>query len=106
MEDMGEQLHAMVVIDSHELVVLLLIDLVTNGFAIDDSGHAIERIALRILLLFTLFITNWLNLDVINCDLSAMLALTEPSFVFVQLIKRLTIDMGNGSVFWLLLYGE
>lgn len=44
MEDMREQLHPMVVIDSHELVILLLIDLVAVGFAIDDSGHAIERI--------------------------------------------------------------
>ena len=62
-------------------------------------------ILLVIFLLFTLFVANWFHLDVINCDFSAMLALTEPSLVLIHLIERLTIDMGYGSVFWLLLYG-
>ena len=105
-EDMREELHAMVVIDSHELIILLLIDFVTDGFTIDDSSHAEESIALRILLLLTLLIANRLNLDVINSNLSAMLTLTEPTFVLIHLIERLTINMGNGSVFGFLLYGE
>ena len=51
LEDMAEELHAMVVIDGHELVVLLLGDLVRDGLSVDDGGHAIEGIALGILLL-------------------------------------------------------
>ena len=41
MEDMRKEFHTMVIIDSHELIVLLLIDFVADGFAIDDSGHAV-----------------------------------------------------------------
>ena len=81
LEDVAEELHAMVVIDGHELVVLLLVDLMGNGFSIDDSGHAVEGIALCVLLLFTLFIADRLHLDVIHHDFTAMSAFTEPSFI-------------------------
>ena len=94
----------MIVIDSHEFVVLLLIDLMRDRFSVDNCCHAEECIALCVLLLFTLIITNGLYLDVINGDFSAMLTFTEPSLAFIHFIKALSIDMGNGFVFWLLLY--
>ena len=40
-EDMRKEFHSMIVIDSHEFVVLFLIDFVTDGFTIDDSDHAV-----------------------------------------------------------------
>ena len=106
LEDVAEELHAMVVIDSHELVVLLLVDLMGNGFSIDDSGHTVEGIALCVLLLFALFIADRLHLDVIHHDFTAMSAFTEPALTLVHLIEALTIDMGNGSVFRLSLNRE
>src|SRR5574344_1491268 len=94
-EDMRKEFHSMIVIDSHEFVVLLLIDLMRDRFSVDNCCHAEECIALCILLLFTLLIANRLNLDVINSNLSAMLTLTEPTFVLIHLIERLTINMVN-----------
>ena len=79
MENMAEELHAMIVIDGHELVILLLVDFMGDGLAIDDGGHAIEGISLGIFLLFALFITDRLNLDVIHNNLTTMLAFTEPT---------------------------
>ena len=105
MEDMREELHTMVVIDSHKLIILLLIDFMRDRFSVDDCSHAEECITLCILLLFSLLITNRLNFDVINSDFSAVLTFTKPTLVLVYLVKRLTIDMGNVSVFGLLLYG-
>ena len=55
-------------------------------------------------LLLTLLITDWLNLDVIHRDLTTMLALTIPSFSFVDVIEALTIYMGNSLILWLSLY--
>ena len=106
LEDVAEELHAMVVIDGHELVVLLLVDLMGNGFSIDDSGHTVEGITLCVLLLFALFIADRLHLDVIHHDFTAMSAFTEPALTLVHLIEALTIDMGNGSVFRLSLNRE
>ena len=88
LEDVAEELHAMVVINGHELVVLLLVDLMGNGFSIDDSGHAVEGIALCVLLLFALFIADRLHLDVIHHDFTAMSAFTEPA---------LTTALSSGS---------
>ena len=40
-EDLSEELHAMFIVQGHELVVLLLGDVVTDGLTVDDSGHAV-----------------------------------------------------------------
>ena len=103
-EDMTEEFHAMVVIDGHELVVLLLGNLMGDRLSVDDCCHAIEVVSLCVLLLLTLLITDWLNLDVIHRDLTTMLALTIPSFSFVDVIETLAIYMGNSLILWLSLY--
>ena len=101
LEDVGEEFHAVVVIDSHELVILLLGNLMADALSVDDGCHAKLGVAFLILLDFSLLITYWLNLDVINLNLSAMLAFTEPSLVFVLLIQAIAIYMSNTAVFWL-----
>ena len=101
LEDVGEEFHAVVVIDSHELVILLLGNLMADALSVDDGCHAKFGIAFLILLDFSLLITYRLNLDVINLNLSAMLAFTEPSLAFVLLIQAIAIYMGNTAVFWL-----
>ena len=72
-----------------------------DALTVDDGCHAKFGIAFLILLDFSLLITHWLNLDVINLNLSAMLAFTEPSLVFVLLIQAIAIYMSNTAVFWL-----
>lgn len=46
-EDGRKELHAVVVIESHELVILLLRNLMTDGLAIDLCGHHILPIDIR-----------------------------------------------------------
>jgi hypothetical protein len=77
----------MVVIDSHELVILLLGYLVADAFTVDDGCHPIEAIALGILLQFSLFVPDWLYPDVVNTDFTAVSPFTEPSLVLVYLIE-------------------
>ena len=101
LEDVGEEFHAVVVIDSHELIILLLGNLMADALTIDDGSHAKLGIAFLVFLDFTLLITHWFNLNVINLNLSAMLAFTEPSLAFVLLIQAIAIYMGNTAVFWL-----
>ena len=72
-----------------------------DALSIDDGGHAKLGIAFLVLLDFSLLITHWLNLDVINLNLSAMLTFTEPSLAFVLLIQAVAIYMSNTAVFWL-----
>lgn len=49
-EDVGEELHAMVVIDSHELIILLLSNLMADALTVDDRCHAVLGFTLGILL--------------------------------------------------------
>ena len=100
-EDVGEEFHAMIIIDGHELVILLLGNLMADTLAIDDSGHAEEGIAFFILLYLALVITDRRHLDVIDLYLSTMLPLAEPSFAFVYLVKAVAIYMGYTAVFGL-----
>ena len=69
-----------------------------DGFHIhllEDVGEEFHAVVVSLL------ITYWLNLDVINLHLSAMLAFTEPSLAFVLLIQAIAIYMSNTAVFWL-----
>ena len=106
LEDMAEELHAMVVIDGHELFVLLLGDFMGDGLSVDDGGHSIEGISLGILLLLTLLIADRLDLDVIHHDITTMLAFSIPTLAFVHAIEALAIHMGNSSVLRLSLNRE
>ena len=100
-EDVGEEFHAVVVIYSHELVILLLGNLMADALSVDEGCHAKLGIAFLVFLDLTLFVTHRLNLDVVNLNLSAMLAFTEPSLAFVLLIQAVAIYMSNTAVFWL-----
>ena len=82
-EDVGEELHTMIVIDGHELIILLLSNLMADAFTIDDSRHAVFGFALFILLNFALLIPDWLNLDVIDVDFTTMLTLTIPCLALI-----------------------
>ena len=104
LEDVGEEFHAVIVIDGHELVILLLGNLMADAFSVDYGCHAELGIAFLVLLDFTLLITHRFNLDVVNLNLSAMLAFTEPTLVFVLLIKAVAIYMGYATIFWLYSY--
>lgn len=101
LEDVGEEFHAVIVIDGHELVVLLLSNLMADAFSVDNGCHAKLGIAFLVFLDFTLLITHRLNLDVINLNLSAMLAFTKLALVFVLLIQAIAINMGYATIFWL-----
>ncbi len=57
LEDVGEEFHAVVVIDSHELVILLLGNLMADALSVDDGCHAKLGVAFLILLDFSLLIT-------------------------------------------------
>lgn len=48
MEDVGEELHAMIVIDGHELVILLLSNLVADAFTVDYGCHSVKSVTLSI----------------------------------------------------------
>ena len=72
-----------------------------DALSVDDGGHAKFGIAFLVFLDFPLLIAHWLNLDVINLNLSAMLAFTEPSLAFVLLIQAVAIYISNTAVFWL-----
>src|SRR5574344_596528 len=67
-EDVGEELHAMIVIDGHELIILLLSNLMADALTIDDRCHAVLGFALGILLEFGLLIPDWHDLDFIDID--------------------------------------
>jgi hypothetical protein len=99
-EDVGEELHAMVVIDGHELIILLLSNLMADALTIDDRCHAVFGFALGILLDFALFIPDWLNLDVIDIDFTTMLSLTIPCLALIEFIEGIAVNMSNGAVFW------
>ena len=85
----------MIVINGHELLILLLGNLVGYGFPVDDSSHSVFGFSS----ILTVFFLDWLNLDVIDSDLSAMPSLTEPALIPVEFIKGITVDMGNSLVF-------
>lgn len=88
-EDVGEELHAMVVIDGHELIILLLSNLMADALTIDDRCHAVFGFALGILLDFALLIPDWLNLDVIDIDFTTMFSLTIPCLALIEFIEAL-----------------
>ena len=100
-EDVGEELHAMVIINGHKLVVLLLSNLMADAFAVDDSGHAEQGIAFFVFLYLSFVITDRFDLDFINLYLSTMLAFTEPSFALIHFVKAVAIHMSNIAIFGL-----
>ena len=73
-EDVGEEFHAMIIIDGHELVILLLGYLMADALAIDDGGHAEPGIAFFVFLLLALFVTARLHLDFISLLISSLLS--------------------------------
>ena len=99
-EDVGEEFHAMIVIDGHELTILLLSNLMADALTIDDRCHAVLGFALGILLNFALFIPDWLNLDVIDIDFTTMFSLTIPCLSLIEFIEGIAVNMSNGAVFW------
>ena len=99
-EDVGEELHAMVVIDGHELIILLLSNLMADALTIDDRCHAVFGFALGILLDFALLIPDWLNLDVIDIDFTTMFSLTISCLALIEFIEGIAVNMSNGAVFW------
>ena len=71
-EDGRKELHAVVVIESHELVILLLRNLMTDGLAIDLCGHHVLSIDIRTV-----------GGDARYFHLPAMLALPIPSLTII-----------------------
>ena len=59
-------------INGHELVVLLLGNLMRYGFSVYDGCHPVLHVALLVLDGFTLLVSDWLDMDVINLNFSAM----------------------------------
>src|SRR5574344_206779 len=96
---MGEEFHAMIVINGHELIVLLLRDFMTDALTVDNGCHTVFGLAFVILLNLSLLILYWLHLDVINHDLPAMSSFTEPCLVLLHFIEGCSIYMSDRAVF-------
>ena len=98
----------LIVIDYHELVVLLFADLVTDDLSVDDSTHAILHLLwLLNTILHIIGISVWmlwrhrLYPDVTDFDFTSMLAFAEPSLSFVVVLNTGTIDVtGIGIERW------
>ena len=100
-KDFREEFHAMIVIYGHELFILLLAYLVTDAFAIDNSGHTEHSIAFFVLLDFSLLVSYRLNSDVVHLYLTSVSSFPKPTFILVYVIKAVAIHMGYASVFLL-----
>ena len=98
---MRKELHAMIIIDGHEFVILFLGYLMADTLAVDDGGHAEQGVAFLVFLNLALFVTDRLHLDVIDLYFSSVLAFAEPSLAFVYLVKAVAIDMGYTEVLWI-----
>ena len=79
-EHLREEFHAMIVIHRQELVVVLLLDLVRDGFTINDGGHPV----LILTFLFSLCWRHFLHIDVAHIHLTTVRSLTIPTLVLVQ----------------------
>ena len=89
-KNLGKEFHAVIIIHSHELVILLLRYLMTYSLSVDDGGHAIFAFLLR-----------WLHSYLTNTYLSSVLPFTKPSLTLIQV---LAIHNTYFVVHWLLLY--
>ena len=94
-EDLGEELHTVLVIQSEELVVLLLGDVMADGLAVDDGGHAeldftLSTFVLAFGFLLLALLNLWLlGLDALDTDLldidgTAMGSFPEPAFALLD----------------------
>ena len=89
-ENLGEEFHAMVVIHRQELVVVLLLDFVRDGFSIDNGGHAILIFAF----LISLHRRHFLHHDVTDFHFTPMRSLTIPTLVLINQGKVFTSHHG------------
>ena len=79
-EHFGEQFHAVVVVNGHKLVVLLLCNLVAHPFAVDDGGHLVCSL-----------LSGRFHTDIIYCHLSAMPSFAVPTFIGTDCCKVIAV---------------
>ena len=116
-EHLGHHALTLIVIDSHELVILLLADLVADDLTIDNGTHAIpyflwllSTILHVVGITFRMLRWHWLYPDVTDVNFKSVLAFAEPSFAFVVVPNTGAIDItcigieGWGFVLYLWLH--
>ena len=80
-ENIGEEFHTVVVIDSHELVILLLRNLVADDLAVYHCGHAVFSLRLA-----------GMHEDFIHLNLAPVRTLLVPSFAAVLIGEVLAVN--------------
>ena len=83
-EYLGEEFHAMIVVNGHELVILLLAYLMGDMLSIDDSSHLV------------LAFCTWFHTDIINGHFTSVSSFPEPSLVCIDGFQLLPV---NGCTF-------
>ena len=78
-EDVGDEFHAMIIANGHELVILFLGDFMADALTIDNSCHPKEGVSFLVFLYLALLIANRLNLNIIDLYLPTMSAITRPT---------------------------
>src|SRR5574344_1297880 len=83
---LGKELHAVIVIHSHELVKLLLGDFMTDDLTVYNGCHLVFSLGLRLFFRcsFSWVWSNRLNPYLIDRDFTTVATFTEPSFVLVD----------------------
>ena len=92
-EDLREELHAMIVVYGHKLVILAAGDLMGNLLAINDGCHAVFHVLSGLLLM----VSDRLDSDVADTDLPAMGAFAEPALAGRHVIDGLTPDTADAK---------
>ena len=98
-EDLREELHPVVVVHGHELVILAAGDLVGDLLAVDDSRHAVFHF-------FALILSgrsDRFNPDIPDTDLASVLSLPEPALAGFHAVERLAVDAADAAPLILLL---
>ena len=80
----------MVVIHRQELVIVLLLDFMRDGFTINDGGHPV----LILTFLFSLCLWNFLHHNITDFHLTPMRSLTIPTLVLIKQGKVFTSHHG------------